>query len=98
MTRLQSRFKAIVARYGDDLGGAPGVVTALAPARARSYLSDAEIDAAPRPMWVATTGYDHPALEGASVLWGARTLVVKRAVEVRFRGTTVARVLALVSA
>lgn len=98
MTRLQARFRTVVARCGEDLGGFPAVVAPLSPFRARSYVSDAEIDVAGRPLWVAYTAHDHPAAEGATVAWGARSLVVKRAIEVRFAGKTVARLLMLVVA
>ena len=97
MTRLQSRFKTIVRRYGDDLGGGSAVVAPLALAKARNYLDDGAVYAATRPIWIATTGYDHPATEGQTLLWGARSVVVKRAIEVRFGGKAVARLLVLFS-
>ena len=97
MTRLQSRFKTIIRRHGDDLGGAPAVVAPLALAKARNYLDDGAVYAAARPIWIATTGFDHPATEGQTLLWGSRSLVVKRAVEVRFGGKAVARLLVLFS-
>ena len=98
MTRLQSRFRGVVARYGEDLGGAPAVVVPLGVAKARDDLDDAEIAAAPRPMWLATTGHDHPAAEGGTLAWRTRTLRVKRAIDVRFAGTTVSRLLVMVAA
>ena len=97
MTRLQSRFKTIIRRHGDDLGGAPAVVAPLALAKARNDLPDAAVYAANRPIWIATAAYDHPALEGQTLLWGIRAVVVKRAVEVRFGGKPVARLLILFS-
>ena len=95
MTRLQARFRTIVARYGEDVGDAPAVVASLTPSRARSYVSDGEIDAAGRPLWIAYAAYDHPAVEGGTVLWGARSLKVKRAIDIRFAGATVSRLLVL---
>ena len=95
MTRLQARFRTIIGRYGETLGAAPAVVAPITPFRARSYLADAEIDAAPRPLWVAYAGHDHPATEGETLAWGTRSLVVRRAIEVRFAGKTVARLLVL---
>ena len=97
MTRLQSRFKTIIRRRGDDLGGAPAVVAPLALAKARNYLEDSAVYAATRPVWIATTAYDHPATEGQTLLWGIRSLVVKRTVEVRIGGRPVARLLVLFS-
>ncbi len=98
MTRLQARSRTVVARLGEDVGGFPAVVAPLTPFRARSYVSDAEIDAAGRPLWLAYAAHDHPAVEGATVAWAGRSLMVKRAVDVRFAGKTVARLLVLVGA
>ena len=95
MTRLQARFKTIVARYGDPLGSAPAVLAPLAPSKARTYVGDADLGSASRPIWIATTGYDHPAAEGDTLAWGARSLTVKKAVDVRFAGKSVARLLVL---
>ena len=95
MTRLQSRFRTIIRRRGDDLGGAPAVVAPLTPSKARNYLPDREVYAAARPVWIATAAYDHPATEGQTLFWGIRLLIVKRTVEVRFGGKTVARLLVL---
>lgn len=95
MTRLQAKFRTVVARYGEDLGGAPGVVVPLGLAKARDYLTDPEIDAAARPIWLATVGYDHPATEGATLAWRTRSVLVKRTIDVRFAGKTVSRLLVL---
>lgn len=97
MTRLQSRFRGVVLRYGETVGGGTGVVVPLGYAKARDYLADDELSAAPRPMWLATVGYDHPAAEGDTVAWRTRSLLVKRAVDVRFAGATVARLLVLLA-
>lgn len=96
MTRLQARFRGVVLRYGEAVGAAPGVVVPLGYARARDYLADDELSAAPRPMWLANVGYDHPSAEGDTLTWRTRTLLVKRAIDVRFSGLTVARLLVLV--
>lgn len=95
MTALQARFRGVVARFGETVGGGAAVVAPLSPSQARTYASDAEIEAAGRPLWLAYAAHDHPATEGSTVTWGARTLTVKRALDVRFAGTTVARQLVL---
>lgn len=96
MTNLQARFRAVVGRYGEAVGGGLGVVVMLGYAKARDYLADDEISAAPKPMWLATTGYDHPAAEGDTLAWRTRSLLVKRAIDVRFAGATVSRLLVLI--
>lgn len=95
MTRLQARFRTIIARYGDLLGTAKAVVTAVTPGRARTYITDSDLDSASRPIWLAYAGYDHPAAEGQTLTWGARSLLVKRTIDVRFGGTTIARLFVL---
>ena len=95
MTRLQVRFRTIVGRYGEDVGGAPAVVAPLAPSKARTYVDDGTLAGTTRPIFIATAAYDHPATEGATVAWRTRTLRVERAVDVRLMGRTVARLLVL---
>ncbi|RYG23749.1 hypothetical protein EON82_13020 [bacterium] len=98
MTRLQARFRTIIGRYGDLLGTAPAVIASVTPGRARTYVSDADLDSAVRPIWIAYAGHDHPASEGQTLAWGARSVLVKRTIDVRFGGNTVARLLVLFTA
>lgn len=95
MTRLQARFRAIIFRFGEDFGGGRAVIAPLSPFRAQKYLSDADIATTDRPVWIAYAAYNHPANEGDTITWGARSLVVKRAIDVRFAGNAVARILFL---
>ena len=98
MTRLQARFHTIIARYGDVLGTNSAVVTTITPGRARTYVSDTDLDSATRPIWIAYAGFDHPATEGQTLTWGTRSLVVKRAIDVRFGSTVIARLFVLFTA
>ena len=98
MTRLQARFRTIISRYGDLLGTGPAVIATITPGRARIYVSDTDLDSATRPIWLAYAGYDHPATEGQILAWGARSMMVKRSIDVRFGGVVVARLFVLFTA
>lgn len=97
MTRLQARFRTIVARYGELLGTGSAIVTTITPGRARTYVADTDLDSATRPIWIAYAAYDHPAVEGQTLAWGARSLIVKRTIDVRFGSATIARLFVLFS-
>ncbi|HEY0867648.1 MAG TPA: hypothetical protein VGE01_09720 [Fimbriimonas sp.] len=100
MTALQRRFRKIVQRLGEPYvsGGdtRTGIFAPMSSGFAGTYLTSAELGAAARPIRVAYVAFDDPTLEGAALTWNGYTLTVKRAIQVRFRGTTVARMLVLV--
>lgn len=99
MSALPRRFQAIITRLGDafTVGGASGKgVFAVLPAPAMgTYLTDAEIGAATRPVWLATVAYDDATNASDTLTWNGAAYTVVRVVQARFRGETVARVLVL---
>jgi hypothetical protein len=94
-------MKAAIKRYGEAfmVGGSErrGIVATLSPNRARTYLSDLAVDGALRPIRSVYVAFDDPTLEGDSVTWLGEVYAVARAVALRHRGETVARLLVLVA-
>jgi hypothetical protein len=95
MTRLQVRFRTILARYGELLGTGSAIVTTITPGRARTYVADTDLDSATRPIWIAYAAYDHPAVEGQTLAWRGQSLLVKRTMDVRLASATIARLFVL---
>lgn len=97
MSPLARRLKAAIGRLGDEftIGGAAhrGVIGVLSHEQALAYLTQAEIDAAPRPLRLAVAPFDDTASAGNVVSWDGQSLVIKRAFSLRYRGTAVARIL-----
>lgn len=99
MTRLQLRFRRAIERVGDPLTVAGqarvGIVASLSHEEAQTYLSDAELGAALKPIRAAYVPSDDPTASGATVQWNGQSLSVLRAVELRATAQTVARLLIL---
>jgi hypothetical protein len=99
MTALQRRFKAAIERNGDlfAIGGNArrGLFILLASERAREFLSESEIAAATMPLRLAYVTFDDSAAVSETVVWNGQNLGVKRAVNLRAKGETVARILVL---
>ncbi len=99
MNALRSRLSGVLKRYGEafTVGGAAttGIFCPLPPERAKTYLTDAEVAAASRPMWLSYVPHDDPSTVAASVAWNSLALTVKRIVDVRVQGATVGKILVL---
>lgn len=99
MSPLQRRFKAVLLRLGEGftVGAATriGVFAVLPADQHATYLTDAEIAAAAKPIYAAYVPHDDPTVAGDTVGWNGLTLVVKRAVVLRHGGEAVVRLLVL---
>ena len=95
------KLDAILARLGDSftVGATPGagVFRILSPGEALSYLTQAEVDAASRPMLLATVPPDDATAEGDTLTFHGVDYTVGKVVERRLGSTLVARELALVA-
>ncbi len=100
MSAVPRRFKDVIARFGDDytVGAASrkGIFVPVSPGRALVYLTQAEVDAAGRPIRFAYVAHDDGTALNDSVSWDGLTLAVKKVVRARYRSETVAKVLVMV--
>ena len=97
MTALRHRVSAVLARYGEPftvgVTAAIGIFRPLSLDTARTLLTDSELVAADRPLWVGYVPHDDPSSVSASIHWNGATLAVLRIVELRVRGIVVGKVL-----
>lgn len=98
MSALTDRATTAILSHADDLTlggvGRKALVTMLGGARA--YLSDAEYEAAGRPILGAVVPASDTTTAGSSANYLGRALTVKRAIDLRWDGATIARLLVLV--
>ena len=101
MTALRNRITAVLKKYGEPftVGGTPakGIFRPLPLEKAKTYLTDAELSAAGRPMWLTYVPFDDPSKVAASISWNSLTLAVKRVVELRVQGTVVGKIIVAAS-
>ena len=99
MTAIQRRFKNVLERIGDTFtvsgNSRKGVFAVLPVEKAKGFLTQAEVDAAGRPLRIAYVPFDDTTAATNSVSWDGLTLTVKKALNVRAKGETVARLLVL---
>lgn len=99
MNPLQRRLKALIARVGDSftVGGSSrkGVFGLLGVSRAKDLLPAGTVDALGRPLRVATVAYDDATAASDTVTWDGADYTVEKVLKVRWRDSTVARVLVL---
>jgi len=99
MTAIQRRFKSVLERIGDTFtvsgNNRKGIFAILPLERAKEFLTQSELDAAGRPLRMAYVEYDDVAAVTNSVSWDGLTLTVKKALNIRAKGETVARLLVL---
>lgn len=99
MSALQRRFKNVLERIGDTFtvsgNNRKGIFAILPLERAKGFLTQAELDAAGRPLRMAYVPYDDTTAVTNTVSWDGLTLTVRKALSVRAKGETVARLLVL---
>src|SRR5262245_60558989 len=99
MTALQRRFKNVLERIGDTFtvsgNNRKGIFAVLPNERAKAFLTQTELDAAGRPLRMAYVPFDDATAVSNIVNWDGLTLTVKKAIGVRAKGETVARLLVL---
>lgn len=99
MTAIQRRFKNVLERIGDTFtvsgNNRKGIFAVLPLEKAKGFMTQAELDAAGRPLRMAYVPYDDATAVTNSVSWDGLTLTVKKAISVRAKGETVARLLVL---
>lgn len=99
MTALPRRVKRILQRLGETYTcgatAASGLFSVITSSIASTYIAYADLDTLPRPIRMAYVPFDDASTEGATLTTGGKTFTVRRAMDVRFHGTTVARILVL---
>lgn len=99
MTALQRRVAGAVKRYGEaftlDGTGRTGAFSYVSVNTLRLYLTEAELEHATPPYVLCLVQHDVPAAAGGTLVWAGRSLTVRRVVDARWRGSVVARLLAL---
>jgi hypothetical protein len=99
MNALQRRVWSQVRRGAEPftLDGSPqvGMFSNVSSGTMRLYLTQAEVDATTPPYVLCLVSQEVAASAGSSLVWAGRTFQVKRVVEARWRGSVVARLLAL---
>ncbi len=97
MTPEQRRAKAVIERFGDPftVGASErkGVFAPLSRERALDLFTEAQWTALPLPAWLVATPHDDPTAVNDPLTWNGATLTVRKAVESRAKGQTVARLL-----
>jgi hypothetical protein len=95
MSALPRRFKSVIERMGDPytagLESRKAVVAVLDGKRAAGVLTQTEIDALAKPIWLAYVPHDDASAVNDSVNWDGLSLSVKKVVKARARGETVAK-------
>lgn len=102
MSLLQQRIKTRLEREADafSVGGVghSGVFQLLAPSKARTYLDDAVINAAQKPLYLAYVPHDDTTAELDTLDWNGLSLYVQRVVPVWLRDETALKLLVLTKA
>lgn len=97
MSALSRRFKSVIERTGDAYSvggnGRKALVAVLDAQRAAGLLTQAEIDALAKPIWLAYVPHDDATAVNDTVSWDGLSLNVKKVVKARARGETVAKML-----
>ena len=96
MTGSQHRLNRIIERCGEQIGvgeGATvGIVTLLHPEAARRYLTDAEIDAAARPLYAIVLKHDDGTVDDTAIEINGVAATVVKVVERLLRGEVVFKI------
>ena len=99
MTGLQRRVKRIISHLGESftVGASSGqaVFSVLGSSLGNALMGSATVDAATRPLRIAYTAFDDATAESSTLRWNGRDYLVQRVTEVRLRGVTIAKILAL---
>jgi hypothetical protein len=94
MTGAQYRLSRVIVRCGEDIavgeGSTRGIVTLLHPEAARKYLTDAEIDAAARPLYAIVLKHDDASAETELEVNGSPVTVLK-VIERTLRGVVICK-------
>jgi hypothetical protein len=97
MSALPGRFKSVIERVGDPftVGGSSrtALVAVLTGDRATGLLTQSEIDASTKPIWLAYVPHDDATAVNDTVSWDGLSLTVKKVVKARAQGETVAKML-----
>ena len=95
MTGAQYRLNRVIERCGEQIGvgeGATvGIVTLLHPEAARRYLTDAEIDAAARPLYAIVLKHDDGTFDDTAIEINGIAATVLKVIERRLRGVVICK-------
>ena len=93
MSGAQYRMSRIIERIGEEIavgeGTTVGIVTLIHPEAARKYLTNAEIDAAPRPIYAIVLKHDDGTVDDTAIEVNGVPLTVSKLIERTLRGTTI---------
>jgi hypothetical protein len=93
MSGGQHRLTRAILRCGEEIGvgagSTVGIVTLLHPEAARKYLTDAEIAAAPRPLYAIVLRHDDSAVATTQIVVNGVTLTIAKVIERRLRDVTI---------
>ena len=99
MSALPARSKAAILRVADTFtvsgNTRSGWFRICGYGRALLYATPAEVDTYPRPLRLLTVPHDDVTAVGDTVSWNGLTLTVKKAVDIRLRNESVARLLVI---
>lgn len=73
-------------------GATVGIVTLLHPEAARRYLTDAEIDAAARPLYAIVLKHDDGTVDDTAIEVNGVAATVLKVIERRLRGWTICKI------
>jgi hypothetical protein len=94
MTGAQYRMSRVIERCGEEItageGSTVGIVTLLHPEAARKHLTDAEIDAAARPIYTIVLKHDNASVEAELEVNGSPVTVLK-VIERTLRGVVICK-------
>ena len=93
MTGSQYRMSRIIERTGEEItvgeGATVGIVTLIHPEAARKYLTDAEIDAASRPIYAIVLKHDEGTVDDTAIEVNGVPLTVSKVIERTVRGEVI---------
>lgn len=99
MNPIQRRFRRVIQRLGETYTTSGrtgfGVFTTVGPGLAGTFLTKAELDAHGRPLRFAYVPADDPTTLATNLTVNGLVLTVLKAIDLRHRGSTVARLLVL---
>ena len=93
MTGPQHRLNRVIECCGEQIGvgagSTVGIVTLLHPEAARKYLTEAEIDAAARPLYAIVLKHDDGTVDNTAIEVNGVAATIVTVIERTLRGTTV---------
>lgn len=93
MTGAQNRISRVIERCGEQIGvgegSTVGIVTLLHPEAARRYLTNAEVDAAARPLYAIVLNHDDGTVDETAIEVNGVAATVLKVIERALRGSTV---------